>query len=606
MEQNLPRNMSERAQSGASGERFDYSAIERVAPLDVARTVKRVLLITAAVNGGINLLMLAPTLFMYQVYDRVLPTQHVATLVALASIVLMALVLMALLDGARSAVGLRLGVWIERTLSGPLLNATVHGAPLLASMRGAQALRDLATVRGVMGGALWPLLDAPWTPFFFAIAFLIHPLLGWVGIAGGAALLGLAIANEIMTRRAVQRGGAAGINTVNDADNAVRNADALLGMGMLPSWLAAWQEKREAAARPQNEAGFRSGILGAVAKSLRQMLQVALLGFGAWLVIQHEITSGAMIATSMIVARALAPFEMAIASWRSLASAQAAWWRIAALLHQAPQASRAMRLPRPRGDLAVDKVTYMPPSQREPVLRQVSFAAKGGDMVAVIGPSGAGKTTLARLIVGSLVPGAGSIRLDGGAIAGWSPLDRARYVGYLPQDVELFTGSVRENIARFTQAADEEVVAAASAAGAHETILGLPHGYDTQVGPNGVALSGGQRQRIGLARALFGDPRLVVLDEPNSNLDAAGELALTAALKRLKQDNVTVICVAQRVELIIQADYILRLYQGQVDLFGTKDEVMARAIRAAKPSEEPRAPFAARLAPQAVTPGAAQ
>jgi ATP-binding cassette, subfamily C, type I secretion system permease/ATPase len=557
------------------------AAIAPVQPHEVRGIIARVLLAAAAVSGGINLLQLAPAIYMYQVYDRVLATQHVETLVALTIVAGLALILLAALDGARNAVGQRLGAWVERSLAGPLLHATVHGAPLVGTAKGAQALRDLATVRGAIGQMMWPLLDAPWTPIFFAVAFLIHPLLGWIGVAGGLVLLSLAITNEVLTRRAIQRGGSAQIAAIGDADTAVRNADTLLAMGMLPAWLGAWQAQREAASRPQSAAGIRSGIIGSAAKAARLALQVAILGFGAWLVIRHELTAGAMIATSIIVARALAPFEMAIASWRGLVAAQAAWKRLAALLVAAPRTGATIRLPRPHGTLVVDKLTYLPPGGREPILKQISFAAKGGEMIAMIGPSGAGKTTLARLIVGSLAPNAGSVRLDGGAIANWAPGDRAQYVGYLPQDVELFNGTVRDNIARFTEVADEAVVAAARLAGAHEVILSLPQGYATPIGPAGLALSGGQRQRIGLARAVFGDPRLVVLDEPNSNLDPNGEAALIEAVRRLKAGGVTVICVAQRAELILQADQILRLSQGQVDAFGRRDEILGRAIRAA-------------------------
>jgi PrtD family type I secretion system ABC transporter len=565
---------------------------EHVLPRDATRVVRRVLVAAAALSGGLNILLLAPAIYMYQVYDRVLATQHVETLIALTLIALLALVLLGALDGVRGAVGARLGAWLERALSGPLLEATVNGAHLTGTLRGAQPLRDLAIVRGAVGGALWPLLDAPWTPIFFAIAFMIHPLLGWVGILGGLLLLALAAINELLTRRAVQRAGALAIAAIGEADAAVRNADALVAMGMLPSWLCAWQEKREAASAPQRAAATRAVVIGAAAKSVRLALQVFLLGFGAWLVIRHEITSGAMIATSIIVARALAPFEQMIASWRGLVAAQAAWRRLAALLEAAPAGDKLIRLPRPRGDLLVERLAYHPPGAREPILRQVSFAANGGEMVAVIGPSGSGKTTLARLIVGSLAPNAGAARLDGAPIGLWPALDRSEYIGYLPQDVELFNGTVRDNIARFKQpeqgANDDAVVAAASLAGAHETILGLSRGYDTAIGPAGLMLSGGQRQRIGLARAVFGDPRLVVLDEPNASLDADGDAALQTALKRLKERGVTVICVAQRTELIVLADRVLVLRQGLADSFGSRDEVLGRAVRAVAAAGEAR------------------
>ncbi len=557
------------------------TAGEKISPADVRRAVRRVLLAACAVSGGLNLLMLVPAFYMYQVFDRVLSTQHLETLWALTAIALLGLVLMGALDAARGAVGVRLGAWLDATLAGPLLRATVHGANLTGATRGAQALRDLATVRGVFGGAVWPLLDAPWTPFFFILTFLIHPLLGWIGVIGGVILLGLAAANELITRRAIQNSGAAAITAINEADAAVRNADAMLAMGMLPRWLAAWEGKREAAAAPQGRAAFRSGMLGAVAKVARLALQVALLGFGAWLAVKNEISGGAMIAASIIVARALAPFEQAIASWRGLVAAQSAWGRLAALLDAAPAIGQPIRLPRPKGALVLDKVVYAPPGAREPILRQVSFALQGGELLVMIGPSGAGKTTLARLIVGSLVPNGGAVRLDGGAIANWAPDDRARHVGYLPQDVELCNGTVRENIARFGEAADADVVAAAQLAGAHETILGLPQGYGTPIGPAGMPLSGGQRQRVGLARAVFGDARLVVLDEPNANLDPEGEAALAEALKRLKERAVTVVCITQRLGLLGAADRILMLRQGLVEGFGPPAEVLGRAGRPA-------------------------
>jgi PrtD family type I secretion system ABC transporter len=574
----------------------DGADIETVAPHEISGVLWRVLLVVALVSGGLNLLQLAPALYMFQIYDRVLATQHVETLVAITAITVLAILFIAALDAARNVVGVRLGGWLERSLAGPLLHATVHGAPLFASMRGAQALRDLATVRAAVSHAIWPLLDAPWAPVFFAVAFLIHPLLGWIGVAGGALLLSLALANELLTRRAIQRSGVASIAAIGDADSAVRNADTLIAMGMLPAWLALWQQQRETASQLQSAGGMRSGIISSIAKAVRLALQVALLGVGAWLVIHHEITPGAMIATSIIVARALAPFEMAIASWRSVVAAQAAWKRLAALLQAAPQTGRMTRLPRPQGALEVDQLTYVPPGSREAIVKQITFAADSGNLIAVVGPSGAGKTTLARLIVGSLAPNAGSVRLDGCAIPNWAPRDRAEYLGYLPQDIELFNGTVHDNIARFTEADDEAVVRAAKLAGAHEVILSLPQGYMTPIGPTGLALSGGQRQRIGLARAVFGDPRLVVLDEPNSNLDPSGEAALLDALKRLKERAVTVICVTQRPELILHADRILRLSQGQVDAFGPRDELIGRAMRAVAGSKPPAKSGAAALA----------
>jgi PrtD family type I secretion system ABC transporter len=547
------------------------------------RATRLVLFWVFVISAGINLLMLASPLYMLQVYDRVIAARHADTLIYLTLMVTGALVVLALLEHVRAIVGLRLGAWLDRQLSGDVIQATIGMAPATSGSRGVPALRDVAAVRSLFtGGGIWPLLDAPWSILFYGIAFLIHPWLGWCGVAGGMLLVVIAAANELAIRGQLREAGQRTLHAVSDADAAARNSDALLAMGMLPNFLRRWQRLNEAALAPQATAGARTAALAALAKFVRFGLQVATLALGAYLAIRGELTGGAMVAASIIVARAVAPPEQAIGAWRSIVAAQTAWQRLRSLLQAAGNAPPpSMRLPRPAGALSVDKASYATPGARDPIIRQVSFRLGAGESLAVIGTSGAGKTTLLRLLVGSLVPQLGSVRLDAATIDTWAPADKAQYIGYLPQDVELFNATVRDNIARFSDAPDEAVVAAAKLAGAHEIILKLPQGYDTILGPGGLALSGGQRQRIGLARALFGDPRLVVLDEPNANLDPDGEHALLEALRHLKQRQVTVVMVTHRLSLTAEIDKVLKLRDGRVDAFGPRAEVLATALQPA-------------------------
>jgi PrtD family type I secretion system ABC transporter len=543
----------------------------------VRRTTRVVLFWCLIVSAGINLLMLTSPLYMLQIYDRVIVSQHVDTLIYLTVMAAIALAAYAALEYVRALVGQRLGAWLERQLAGPLISATVTAAQTTGGGRGVPALRDLAAVRGLFAnGGIWPLLDVPWTPVFYAAAFLIHPWLGWCGVAGGLLLVALGLVNELASRAPVKTAGQQTIRSLGEADAALRNADAMLAMGILPNFLRRWDRFNDAALEPLSIAGRRMALLGAVAKAVRIALQIATLGLGAYLAIRSELSGGAMIAASIIVARAVAPLEQAIGTWRSVISAQASWQRVKALLSDAGAPAEPIRLPRPDGALAVERASYTIPGSREPVIRQVSFALGAGDSLAIIGPSGAGKTTLLRLLAGSLAPQVGAVRLDAAAMSTWAAEDKLRYVGYLPQDVELFNATVRDNIARFSDAPDEAVIEAARLAGAHETILRLPQGYATMLGPGGITLSGGQRQRIGLARALFGDPRLVILDEPNSSLDADGEQALQAAFRTLKARQVTVVLVAQRLSVTAEVDKLLLLRNGQVEAFGPRSAVLEK------------------------------
>jgi len=374
----------------------------------------------------------------------------------------------------------------------------------------------------------------------------------------------------------LKRAGGAAQAAMSDAETAVRNADVVEAMGMMPAMLARWHKKNAEAIALQSVAGDKGGGISAVSKFLRLLLQIAVLTLGAWLVLRGELTSGGMIAGSILMARALAPVEQAIATWKTAVAARQAYDRLVLHLAAADNRAEGMPLPVPKGHLSGEGVLFAFPGQRDPLLRNINFALSPGESLGLIGPTASGKTTLARMIVGNLVPRAGCIRLDGMDVTQWDRADLGRHIGYLPQDIELFAGTVRENIARMGEGDPEAVVRAAQLAGVHQMVLGMAKGYDTEVGPSGAALSGGQRQRVGLARALYGNPRLVVLDEPNANLDSEGEVALMRALGFLKKAGVTTVVIAHRPAIVQGVDKLLALKDGAVMMFGPREEVLAK------------------------------
>ena len=544
----------------------------------------------ALFSACLNLLMLSVPLYMMQLYDRVLATRNVDTLLALTVMVVAALVVLGVLDALRGRVAARVGGWLDGELGGAVLSGAVADALRAGGGASAQGLRDLASVRGYLGStAIMPLFDAPWVPVFLAIVFLIHPVLGWIAAGGAALLFVCAVLNDLATRRKMTEANGELARSLNAADAAIRNADAIAAMGMMPNLMRRWREMGEHGQRLMASATDASGSISAAAKVVRFCLQVAMLGVGAYLVILNEITAGAMIAGAIILARGLGPVEQLIGSWRFFTGARAAYRRLAELLSRSPSAAEGTSLPRPSGRIVLEQVSYVPPGVREPLIRQASLQLGSGEVLGVVGPSGAGKTTLVRLLVGSLTPTTGHVRLDGADVSAWSNGDRGRYVGYLPQTVELFAGTVRDNIARLGEAGDKEVVAAAKLAGAHETVLRLPDGYDTPIGAGGVPISGGQHQRIGLARAVFGNPALLVLDEPNAHLDAEGEQALAETLGRMRGRGATIVIIAQRAGIMMQVDKMAVLEAGRIAVFGARDEVLKRLRQPAPPAPPPRA-----------------
>ena len=533
---------------------------------------------------AINLLMLTMPIYMMQVYDRVITTGHVGTLVLLTLMAAFAFLTLGLLEMMRTSMGVRTGCWFERRLA-PVFLASGVQAQLSGRSVGAQPLRDLMEIRSfVASPSLNILFDAPWTPIFVVLIWLLHPLLGCLAVAGALMLLALSLVNERLTRSASKEAAISALKATQQADAAIRHAEVVSAMGMLPAVVKNWRKLSSAALQNAEKAGERAGMLIGLVKFIRFSLQMGVLGLGAYLVLKSEMTPGGMIVGSILLGRALAPVEMSMSAWRTFTSARMAYDRLDKCLQDNPIPEPRTRLPAPRGAIVVRDLTYYEPVNRTAVLVRVSFQVEPGEVLAVVGPSGAGKSTLCRFLVGLGKPTSGSIRIDGSELAHWDSAHLGRFIGYLPQGVELFAGTVRENIARLDPHDDAAVVEAAMTAHAHDIIQRLPNGYDTEIGDSGSRLSGGQRQRIGLARAVYGDPRFMVMDEPNSNLDQAGEAALAAAVAELKSRGVAMIIIGHRPSTLAQADKVMLLKDGQVALLGPRDEILQKLRKSSSPS----------------------
>jgi ATP-binding cassette subfamily C protein/ATP-binding cassette subfamily C protein EexD len=536
-------------------------------------------------SGVVNLLQLTVSVYMMQVFDRVLSTRSLATLLYLTLIAVAAIGLLALLEATRAMVMHRVAAWIEHRVAPDGFVRAVESQLRGRSYR-MEALRDLAVCRSYLGspGAL-ALYDVPWVPIYLLVIFVLHPTLGWIALLGALLLFSLAILNEVATAGLLRRANIANMATQRRADSIVRNAEVIDSMGMLPAVMSRWRESAGEAAPYMNAAAARAAVLLAITKFMRLAVQIGVLGTGAYLVLQQELTAGASIAGSIIMGRALAPVEQLIGGYKQLVQARQSFRRLQGFLTLPRLRPPGLPLPEPTGRLTVERVSYAFPGQPVAIIKGVTFSLAAGESLAVVGPSAAGKTTLIRLLIGTLQPTAGNVRLDGADVYTWMREDFGRHIGYLPQDVELFDGTVFRNIARMGEAAPEEVFAAAKLAGCHEMILRLPQGYDTEIGDGGQHLSGGQRQLIGLARAMFGNPKLVVLDEPNSNLDGDAEAGLMRALAELKQRGTTVVLVSHRPTLVQGVDKVLLLRDGAVEMFGPRVEVLKRLMQPARPQE---------------------
>ncbi len=541
------------------------------------RGLVRGLALTLVISSALNLLMFAVPLYSMQMYTRVLGSGRVETLLLLSLITGLALVALGLFEIVRTSLLARIASRLEQTLARPLIEAAARSGGA-----GVGGLRDLAQLRAALTGpAMSALLDAPWLPAALVVVWLVHPLLGAFTVASALALGVCAVLNDLLTRRPQRRAGQTQLEAQTLTEALARKAEAVRALGMVDALAFRIRRLHDASLAGQQQAGERGGVVLGMTRALRLGVQAGVLGLSAWLVLQNELTPGAMLAAAILVSKALAPVEQMVGTWKTMVVARDSWSRLRALLATAP-APRTIGLPRPRGELSVEGASVCTADGRS-LLRNLSFRLEPGQTLVVVGPSGAGKSTLCRLLTGVLPADLGAVRLDGAELGHYAQAELGGHLGYLPQEPMLFAGSVAENIARMApEPAAAAVIEASRRADAHELILHLPAGYETQLLDGGAPLSGGQRQRIGLARALYGDPRLVVLDEPNANLDAQGLAALMATLARLKQAGITTVIVTHWPQLLQRADRVLVLEDGQVSHFGEPETVLAHLVRPAR------------------------
>lgn len=564
---------------------------------DTLRALERFFVSAGVFSFFINALMLVPAVYMLQVYDRVLASRNETTLYMLSLIVLVFYLLMAGLEWLRARLMVQAGLRLDAELNEKVLSSAFRQNLRQRGANAEQATGDLNGVRQFLtGNGLFAFFDAPWAPLFIGVIFLLHPTLGIVSLVGAVLLLGLALWTEHRTQAPLAEANRAGIAANQFAANSFRNAEVVEAMGMFPALRSRWYALHRRMLALQTIASDRAGSISAATRFTRITLQSLILGMGALLVIDGEITPGAMIASSILLGRGLAPVEQAIGAWKQFVGARSAHERLSKLLDDYEPRGEAVELPPPRGEYRVENVVAVAPGGNLPILKGISMHIPAGTVLGVIGPSGSGKSTLARLLVGVWGTAAGVVRLDGADVHAWDKAELGPWLGYLPQDVELFDGTVAENIARFGEVDSAAVVRAASQAGVHELILRLPEGYETPIGTGGCALSGGQRQRIALARALYGNPSALVLDEPNSNLDDVGESALIEAVKSLKAAGKTVVLITHRTSVLSVVDALVVLRDGKVHAYGAPSEVMAALRQPAGPgapaSPVPAAPSA--------------
>ncbi|THK41204.1 type I secretion system permease/ATPase [Methylophaga sp. SB9B] len=536
---------------------------------------KSVFITVALFSAILNLLMLVPSLYMLQVYDRVLSSRNEATLLMLTLIVVGAYLILGGLEYVRSFVMIRVSSKLDTLLNKRVYTAAFEQSLKNKGINAGQSLQDLTAIRQFVGGnGLFAFFDAPWFPIYILIIFLFDTSLGLFALAGSILLIVLAVISEYISRKPLAEANSIAVKANNLATNNLRNAEVIEAMGMLNNLMSRWYRLQQQFLALQSEASDKAASIAAMSRFLRISLQSLVLGLGALLVLENKITPGMMIVASILMGRVLSPVEQLISVGKSWNATKSAYFRLHELLAANPARESGMELPEPIGLVTVEGITVLPPGAQVPALKNVTFALEPGDVLGVIGPSGAGKSTLARILVGIWPPRIGHVRLDAVDIFQWNKHELGPHIGYLPQTIELFAGTVSENIARFGEVEPDKVILAAKQAGVHEMILRLPEGYDTLLGDDGAGLSGGQKQRLGLARAIYNEPSLIVLDEPNSNLDETGEIALAATIKQLQKQRKTVVMITHRTSALAVSNKLLLLVDGTTQLFGPTAKVM--------------------------------
>jgi ATP-binding cassette subfamily B protein/ATP-binding cassette subfamily C protein len=532
----------------------------------------------------INLLMLTVPLYLLQIFNRVVPSKSPDTLLFLTGIVVVAVITLSLLESTRRYIFVRVGSWLDSRLGGLVMSGSIARSVDQNRITSARGLKDLATIRSLFASsAMFPIIDAPWTPIFLFVLFTLHPLIGLISLLGAVALFLVALSNQLIAKDVINEANDAGTKAEEYASSILRNSDAIEAMGMRPAVIAAWEKHHSVAVDLKTRASMRGNRLASIAKFIRMMLQVIVIGTAGLLVLRNQLSAGGLIASVLLMGRAVAPMDRAIDSWKLVVKARKAFDNVSKRLDQAPELNSFKTLQMPHGYLSVRDLKFQYPKASKPTLRAVTFKAKPGECIGLAGNTAAGKSTLARLLVGLTRPDSGYVRLGGVDLTHYSATDLGPFVGYLPQDVELFSGSIRENIARMDEGHFDKVVRAAQITGVHEIIQRFPDAYDTEIGEQGAYLSGGQRQRIALARAIYGDPRIVILDEPDANLDSDGRAGLVQTIAEMKRADAIVIVISHHKILLKIADKLLVLRDGEI-VDPTRGEKLKSVAQAPKRS----------------------
>ena len=542
----------------------------------------------------VNALMLAPTFYMIQVSGRAVPSSSTSTLIMLTLILTIMMLTLGSLEWVRSRIMVRISNRLDALLSRDIYRASFKKALSTGGMdASAQSLNDLTSLRQFLtGNGLFAFFDAPWLPIYTAVMFLFHPWFGWMTVGSAVVLVVLAFLNHRYTGKALTEANQQSVRATLQTTKNLRNAEVIESMGMLDTLMTRWAVYQRRVLVLQSQASDKGGIITSISKTFRTWAQSIMLALGAYLVITHEINPGLLMAGSLLLGRALSPIDQMIGSWKGFVAARVQYGRLNDTLEKLNAEPQRMALPDPEGHIQVENLVIAPPGAKAAVIRNMSFVTPAGSIVGIVGPSAAGKSTLARALLGIWPPQHGTVRLDGADIAAWDKQKLGPHLGYLPQDIELFEGTISDNVARFGKVDPEKVVLAARVAGVHEMILQLPDGYDTVIGSEGINLSGGQRQRIGLARAIYGSPRLIVLDEPNSNLDDVGEKALAVALQKIKETGATVFIISHRPSILSRLDRIMVMNAGTITMYGARDHVIAELAQQQAKAQQRVAPTA--------------